>query len=176
MPSHSEPFPEAEVRRWGRYRGAPSDEQLSRFFVLGPADLERADRARSEVTRLGYALQLGTGWFLGAFPADSTQTPQAVVRHVAAQVGADPAAWEHYVGAHVDSRRGQPPWTAAGLARRTPPMAHPWHIHCSTERFVEGRRSAVTSSFGSSAFGQVRLYSVRDAEVAGSNPAFPTSS
>ncbi len=32
----------------------------------------------------------------------------------------------------------------------------------------------MTSSFGSSAFGQVHLYSVRDAEVAGSNPAFPT--
>ncbi len=53
MPSRSQPFPQAEARRWGRYSGAPSDEQLSRFFVLGPADLQRADRARSEVTRLG---------------------------------------------------------------------------------------------------------------------------
>ncbi len=34
MPSRSEPFPEAEVRRWGRFSGAPTDEQLSRFFVL----------------------------------------------------------------------------------------------------------------------------------------------
>jgi hypothetical protein len=83
MPSRSEPFPEAEVRRWGRFSGAPTDEQLSRFFLLGPGDLERVDRARSEVTRLGYAVQLCTVRFLGAFPADPSQTPPAVVRHVA---------------------------------------------------------------------------------------------
>ena len=111
MPSRSQPFPQAEARRWGRYSGAPSDEQLSRFFVLGPADLQRADRARSEVTRLGYAVQLCTVRFLGVFPADSTQTPQAVVRHVARQVGADPAAWDDYVGSRAR-------WTRVVLARR----------------------------------------------------------
>jgi hypothetical protein len=65
--NRSEAFPEAEVRRWGRYRGDPTPEQLSRFFTLAPADLERVDRARSSVTRLGYAVQLGTVRFLGAF-------------------------------------------------------------------------------------------------------------
>ncbi len=46
-------------------------------------------------------MQLCTVQFLGVFPADSTQTPQAVVRHVARQVGADPAAWDDYVGSRA---------------------------------------------------------------------------
>jgi hypothetical protein len=53
-----------------------------------------------------------------------------------------------------------------------PPMAHPWHIHCSTERFVEGQRPAVTSSFGSPAFHQVHLYRVREAQAWG-DPGHP---
>lgn len=79
----------------------PPDEQLSRFFLLGPGDLERVDRARSEVAQLGYAVQLCTVRFLGAFPPDPFQTPPAAVRHVARQVGADAARWDDYVGSRA---------------------------------------------------------------------------
>jgi hypothetical protein len=45
-------------------------------------------------------------------------------------------------------------------------MAHPWHIRCSTEMFVEIQKVDFTTwCFGSPAFGQVRPNSVRDAEA-----------
>jgi len=101
MSNRSELFPEASVRRWGRYSGTPTDEQLCRFFIVAPGDFERAARARSTATRLGYAVQLCTVRFLGAFLPDPAQTPSTVVAHVALQMGADPRAWSDYVGSRA---------------------------------------------------------------------------
>jgi hypothetical protein len=44
-------------------------------------------------------------------------------------------------------------------------MAHPWHIRCSTGRFIEVRKCALTSTFRSSQFVQVRPCSIPDAAV-----------
>ncbi|HVE46059.1 MAG TPA: DUF4158 domain-containing protein, partial [Acidimicrobiales bacterium] len=77
----------------GPLRRRSNPEQLVRFFTLSPADLRRADRARSRSNRLGYVVQLATVRFLGAFLADPAETPEVVVSHLAAQVDADPASW-----------------------------------------------------------------------------------
>lgn len=52
---------------YGEFSGAPSREELERFFFLDDADKARVATRRSASSRLGFALQLGTVWFLGVF-------------------------------------------------------------------------------------------------------------
>ncbi len=53
-------------------------------------------------------------------------------------------------------------------------MAHPWHIRCPAEPSADVHTNSVTCSFRPSWSAAVLRISIRDAEVAGSNPAFPT--
>lgn len=94
-------FPDGEVRRWGRYAGNPTAEQLARFFTLDPEDQQHSSTRRTPATRLGWAVQLGTVRFLGTWPADTTATPHRVVAFVSAQLDVDPAAWADYVGSRA---------------------------------------------------------------------------
>ncbi len=52
---------------YGEFSGAPSREELERFFFLDDADKARVATRRSASSRLGFALQLGTVRFLGVF-------------------------------------------------------------------------------------------------------------
>ena len=58
-----------------RFLGAPTQEQLERFFWLNDADLARVGERRQEATALGYAVQLGTVRFLGTFLSDPAEVP-----------------------------------------------------------------------------------------------------
>jgi TnpA family transposase len=77
--------------RYGRYVGDPNEEQLARHFHLDAADRELVGAMRGAHNRLGFAVQLGTARFLGAFLDDPTQTPPAVVTAMARQLGESPA-------------------------------------------------------------------------------------
>src|SRR3954466_13019001 len=73
--------------RYGRYAGDPNAEQLARHFHLDAADRELVGGMRGAHNRLGFAVQLGTARFLGAFLDDPAQTPPAVITAMARQLG-----------------------------------------------------------------------------------------
>ena len=77
--------------RYGRYTGDPNEEQLARHFHLDAADRELVGGMRGAHNRLGFAVQLGTARFLGAFLDDPAQTPLVVVTAMARQLGEGPA-------------------------------------------------------------------------------------
>lgn len=76
-----------QLARYGNFTGDPSEEQLARHFHLDAADRELVGTMRGAHNRLGFAVQLGTARFLGAFLDDPTQAPPAVIATMARQLG-----------------------------------------------------------------------------------------
>jgi len=77
---------DAEAAAYGRCDGGLSREELDRVFFLDDADRELVDRRRGDHNRLGFALQLTTVRWLGAFLPDPTAVPVAVLGYVAGQL------------------------------------------------------------------------------------------
>src|SRR3954465_5257715 len=96
---------EDQARRYGRFAGDPSPEQLARHFHLDDADRAFVAGPRGAHMGLGCAVQLGTVRFLGPFLEDPTDVPARVVRCLAEQL--DPSADRHKAAERArDMRRG----------------------------------------------------------------------
>ena len=82
---------------YGRFDRELSSAELERFFFLDDTDRRLVERRRSDHTRLGFAVQLGTARFLGTFLADPLDVPCGVVAYLAGQLGvADPSMVKRY--------------------------------------------------------------------------------
>jgi TnpA family transposase len=93
---------DAEAAAYCRFDGDLSREDLDRVFFLDDADLELIEKRRGDHNRLGFALQLGTVRWLGAFLPDPTAVPSSVLGYVAGQLDvSDPAC----VGRYLERRR-----------------------------------------------------------------------
>ena len=96
-----------QERRYGRYAGEPTSDQLARHFHLDDADRELAGAKRSDPMRLGFAVQLGTVRFLGTFLDDPSDVPPGVASDLAHQLGiTDPLCLVRY-------REGRAKWQHA---------------------------------------------------------------
>jgi TnpA family transposase len=75
-----------QAASFGRYRVAPSADELARYFHLDDTDRSLVLQRRGAGHRLGFALQLCTVRYLGAFLDDVRSAPEAVVAVLARQL------------------------------------------------------------------------------------------
>ena len=114
-----------QERRYGRYTGEPSADQLARHFHLDDADRELATAKRWDHMRLGFAVQLGTVRFLGTFLDDPVDVPAGVSSDMARQLGiANPACLALYREGRVRWQHAREIRAGFGYREFTDPLVH----------------------------------------------------
>ena len=76
----------SQRENYGRYPDNLSSDLINNNFFLNDEDRKWIASKRGDFNRLGYALQLATVRFLGAFPTDIAELPRAVVERIASQI------------------------------------------------------------------------------------------
>jgi hypothetical protein len=119
---------EDQERRYGRFSGEPTVDQLARHFHLDDTDRAFVAEHRGDHNRLGVAVQLGSVRLLGVFLDDPAQAPASAVRFAADQLmipdsaelmalyGASAGRWRH--GGRIRERYGYRMFTDFGIAFR----------------------------------------------------------
>lgn len=113
--------------RYGNFPDTLSADDIARYFHLDDDDRDWIANKRRDSSRLGYALQLATVRFLGAFLDDPTAVPGAVAQALAEQINvADPGCvnayrlseqrWRHT--AEIRRRYGYRDFSDAGVGFR----------------------------------------------------------
>ena len=80
-----------QTEAYDRYDGDPAPEELTRYFHLDDHDRALINRRRENYNRLGFAVQLTTVRYLGAFLDHPVDVPPAVISTLSRQLGYEPA-------------------------------------------------------------------------------------
>ncbi|MFE5097768.1 DUF4158 domain-containing protein [Streptomyces sp. NPDC056638] len=80
----------------GHFTEDPDEGQLVGSFLLDQTARRRAMAARGARNMIGWAVQLGTVRYLGAFLNNPEEVPGVVVAYVAEQLGLEPATFAGY--------------------------------------------------------------------------------
>ena len=81
----------AQRENYGRYAGSPSPHDLARYFHLDDTDHALIAQKRGAHNRLGFAVQLSTVRYLGAFLEDPLAVPQPVLQMLVKQLSVEMA-------------------------------------------------------------------------------------
>src|SRR6266436_3652636 len=76
----------AQRKAYGNYSASPTSDELTGSFHLNDDDLAQIALCRGNHNRLGFALQLTTVRFLGAFLDDPLAVPSLVLQTIAQQL------------------------------------------------------------------------------------------
>ena len=83
---------DAQRARYGCFRDVVDEDDIARCFHLDERDQAVIEELRGAHNRLGFAAQLGTVRFIGAFPSEIAEVPPVVLNALARQLDGTPVA------------------------------------------------------------------------------------